>query len=116
MHPVDVIFNKVEDLSDLSVAARTDFSEQQLINIAYVILNNIGKYQPYIREWSRLPPDQKAWANFKTQFWQAHQELKEAGDLQVQDSQFNLANTGQEVIDGVQSVLQPQDQTIEATN
>ena len=63
-----------------------------------------------------LPQEQKTWTHFKTHFLQAHQELKEAGDLQVQDSQFNLANTGQEVIDGVQSVLQPQDQTIEATN
>ena len=31
MHPVNVIFNKLEDLLDLSIAASTDFSEQQLI-------------------------------------------------------------------------------------
>ena len=115
MHPVDVVFNKVEDLSDLSVAARADLSEQQLINIAYVILNNTGKYQIYIREWSRLPPDQKPWAHFKTQFRQAHQELKEAGDLQVRETQFNSANLVQEVIDGVQSALQPQESNDETS-
>ena len=51
-HPIDVIFNIVEDLSDLSTAARANFTKQQLINIAYVIINSTGKYQPYIREWS----------------------------------------------------------------
>ena len=58
-HPIDVISNKVEDLSDLSAAARADFTEAQLINIAYVIINSTGKYQPYIREWSRLPQEQE---------------------------------------------------------
>ena len=105
-HPIDVIFNKVEDLSDLSVAARADFTEQQLINIAYVIMNSTGKYQPYIREWSRLPNDQKIWPHFKTHFRQTHQELKEAGDLQVRDIQFNSANLVQDVIEAVQSALQ----------
>ena len=116
MHPVDVIFKKVEDLSNLSIAARADFSEQQLINIAYFILNNMGKYQIYIHKWSRLQADQKTWANFKTQFRQAHQELKEAEDLQVRDTQFNSANRVQEVINGVQSALQPQESTEEGTN
>ena len=105
-HPIDVIFNKVGDLWNLSSAARADFTEQQFINIACVILNRTGKYQPYIREWSRLPTDQHTWANFKTQFHQAQQELKEAGDLTVQETQFHMANIVQEVIDGVQSVLQ----------
>ncbi len=42
-HSIDVIFNKVKDLSDLSVAARANFTELQLINIAYVILNTTEK-------------------------------------------------------------------------
>ena len=104
-HPIDVIFNKVEDLSNLAAAARADYTERQLINISYVIINTTGKYQPYIREWSRLTQDQHAWANFKTHFRRAHQELKEAGDLKIRDTQFNSANIVQEVIDGVQSVL-----------
>ena len=50
-HPVDVIFNKVEDLLGLSVAAHADFTAPQLINIlAYIILNRTGKYQIYIRD------------------------------------------------------------------
>ena len=116
IYPVDVIFNKVEDLSDLSIAARADFLEHQLITIACVILINTGKYQTCIREWSRLQPNQKIWANFKTEFHQAHKELKEVGDLQLRETQFNSANLVQEVIDGVQSALQPQDLPPDSTN
>ena len=42
-HPVDVIFNKGEDLSDFSVAAPANFTVQQLIIIAYATLNNTCK-------------------------------------------------------------------------
>ena len=104
-HPIDVIFNKVEDLSDLSTAARAEFTEQQLINIAYISINTTGKYQPYIREWSCFQADQQTLTNFKNHFRQAHQELQEAGDLKIHDSQFNSANIVREVIDGVQSTL-----------
>ena len=91
-HPVDVIFNKVEDLLDLSIAARADFTEQQLINIAYVLLSANRKYQHYIREWSRLDAAEKTWTHFKTHFRRAHQELKESADLQVKDTPFHSAN------------------------
>ena len=110
-HPIDVIFNKIEDLNDLSIAARADYTEQQLINIAYVIINNTAKYQHYIHDWTRLPLVQKTWRNFKTHFRRAHQELKETGDLQVRETTFNSANLVQEVIDGVQLALHPPDAT-----
>jgi len=104
-HPIDIIFNKVEDLLDLSVAANADFTAQQLINIAYVIINRTGKYQTYIREWLRTPAADKTWTNFKTAFRRAHQELKEAGDLELKDTPYASANLVQDVIDGVQTAL-----------
>ena len=114
--PVDVVFNKVEDPLDLSIAARADFTEQQLINIAYVLLTATGKYQHYIREWSRLDREQKTWSHFKTYFCRAHQELKESGDLQVKGIPFHSANLVQDVVDGVQTALQSSDNTLEDPN
>ena len=108
-HPIDVIFNKLEDLNDLSIATRADYTETQLINIVYVIINNTAKYQHYIRDWSRFQPAQNTWANFKTHFRQAHQELRETGDLQVRETRFDSANLVQEVIDGVQTALHSTD-------
>lgn len=54
-HLKDVVFNKVEDLLDLLIAAEADFTAQQLINIVYVILNHTDKYQQYIQDWLNLP-------------------------------------------------------------
>ena len=81
-----------------------------------MIINITGKYQPYIREWSRLQVDQQSWANFKTHFRQVHQKLREAGDIQIRDTQFNSANIVQEVIEGVQSILQPSDTIPDTAN
>ena len=115
-HHIKVIFNKVEDLSDLAATAQAGYTKQQLINISYVIINNTRKYQTHIQEWSKLPQDQHTWANFKTHFHRAHQELKEAGDLRIRETQFNSANIVQEVIDGVQSVLKPPEPAPDAAN
>lgn len=104
-HPVDIIFNRLEDLLDLSVAAHADYSAPQLINIAYVLLNRTGKYQLYIRDWLRTPQVNKTWANFKTTFRQAYQELKEAGDLEIRETSFNSANLVKDVVEGVQTAL-----------
>ena len=44
-HHIKVIFNKVEDLSDLAATAQAGYTKQQLINISYVIINNTRKYK-----------------------------------------------------------------------
>ena len=36
-HPVDIVFNAIEDLSKLAEHARQPMSQMQLINLAYVI-------------------------------------------------------------------------------
>ena len=116
-HPVDVIFNKVEDLLDFSIAAHADYTKQQLINIAYVIINNANNYQHYICDWSRLHQARKTWAVFKTHFCQAHQELRESGDLMVKETAFHSANLIQEVIEGVQTaLLNPPNNTVTDTS
>lgn len=40
-------------------------------------------------------------------FSQAHRELRESGELEIRETSFNSANLVQDVIDGVQLVLQP---------
>jgi len=109
-HPIDVIFNKVEDLLDLSIAAQADYTSQQLINIAYVIINKTGKFSNDIREWNKLPL--RTWANFKNHFRIAQDELREVGDLELRDTPYHSTNMIQEVLDGVQQALgaSPDDQ------
>ena len=70
---LDVILNPIDDLADYASAANNPYSNEQIINFAYIMLLNTGKFGSYIREWNRKPPDIKTWANFKVFF----QEYKE---------------------------------------
>lgn len=50
---------------------------------------------------------QKTWESFQVHFSQAHQELRESGELEERKTPFNTNKFVKEVIDGVQQVLQP---------
>ena len=105
--PIDVVFNKLEDLLDLSTAAECGYTGPQIIGMAYMILNKTGKYGEYLRKWNRFPPTQKTWPTFKTTFRQAQTELRETGDLEVNQTEFHSANLIEEIVNGVQRALEP---------
>ncbi len=105
--PIVLLFNRIDDLMDLANAAGSPYSAQQVINLGYIIVNKTGKFSTGIREWNRVPHNQRTWEAFCTHFSQAHRELRESGELEIRDTPFNSANLVQDVIDGVQQVLQP---------
>jgi len=105
--PIVLLYNKIDDLMDLANAAGSPYSAQQVINLGYLLLNKTGKFHTGIREWNRIPQDQQTWDAFQMHFSQAHRELRESGELEMRDTPFNTANIVQEVIEGVQQVLQP---------
>ena len=93
---------------DLANAAGSPYSAQQIINLAYILLNKTGKFTTGIREWNRIPQAQRTWDAFQLHFSQAHRELRESGELEIRETPFNTANIVQEVIKGVQQVMQQQ--------
>ena len=105
--PIVLLYNKIDDLMDLANAAGSPYSAQQIINLAYILLNKTGKFTTRIREWNRIPQAQRTWDAFQMHFSQAHRELRESGELEIRETPFNTANIVQEVIEGVQQVLQP---------
>jgi uncharacterized phage-associated protein len=90
--PVDVVFNKVEDLVEYGEMARCDYTMGQTINTAYSILNRTTKFKESIKAWNRLPALQKTWIAFKTHFRDAHNELQETGKLTMADAGYHQAN------------------------
>ena len=91
VHP-GLVFNKVDDLMDLASAAGSPYTAQQLINFAYIIINRMGKFTTGIREWNRLPAAPKTWNTFTTHFATAHRELRESGELSINETPFQTAN------------------------
>ncbi len=96
--PIVLVFNNVDDLMDLASAAGSPYTAQRLINFAYVIINRTGKFTTGICEWNRLPDAQKTWTIFTSHFVAAHCELRESGELSVNETPFKTANGTKVVI------------------
>jgi hypothetical protein len=112
--PIDTIFNAVEDFSDYAELAQQPITVHQTIAKAYLLLNKTGRFKQAITEWNRKPAIEKTWPNFKTHFRQAHQEFRETTDISLEESELarNNANLVQQVVDGLQSALTP-DETLQ---
>lgn len=108
--PVDVVFNTIDDLVEYTQMARTTFSQLQTIGKAYYIFNRSRLFDRAITEWNRKPNVQKTWANLKAHFRTAQRELREStGSTIAQYQLHETANLVQQVVDGIQQVLLPDD-------
>jgi hypothetical protein len=74
-HPVDIVFNAIEDLSELAAHARQPMSQMQLINLAYVIFAKQPILLQDLRTWNRLPLADRTWPNMKTHLRDAQDDL-----------------------------------------
>jgi hypothetical protein len=106
-HPVDIVFNAIEDLHDLSHAANSVYTQQQLINMGHNKFLKTGTFKSAIRDWNKRPQVERTWVNFKAQFRQAQQELKETNGLEVGNAGFDQANLVKQVVDRFQAVMSP---------
>lgn len=100
--PLTVLWNKIDDLKDLAEHIHAPISEQQCINIALRKLINTQTFTEEIKKWKTL---NQTWAIFKQHFRQAQQDLRDLGGLQMQQTQIFQANLVNEVIEGVQALL-----------
>ena len=75
--PIDIVFQKVEDLMMYGDFAQCPFTADQAIQKAYNIINSTGLYEDYIKTWTRRPRADKTWANCKDHFCTAHLELQQ---------------------------------------
>lgn len=73
--PVDVVFNAIDDLSELAEHASSPMSPQQLIDLAYIIFANQPVLQQDLRLWSRKPLADRTWSNMLTHFRDAQTDL-----------------------------------------
>jgi heptaprenylglyceryl phosphate synthase len=63
--PVDIVFNTIEDLADLAEHANSPMSEQQQIDMAYVILARQPILQHNVRLWHRRLLAERTWVNME---------------------------------------------------
>ena len=75
--PLSLVFDQIEELQLLAEAARTPYSDGQLVSFGVEILHNTQDSQDGIKSWNRLPPANRTWQHFITHFRQEYQELLE---------------------------------------
>jgi hypothetical protein len=104
----------VEAFSDYAELAQQPITAHQNIAKAYLLLNKTGRFRQAITEWNRKPAIENTWPNFKMHFRQAHPEFRETTDITLEESELarNNANLVQQVVDGLQSALTP-DETLQ---
>ena len=90
--PLSLVFDLVEELQLLAEAARTPYSEVQLVSFGVEILRNTHDFQDGIKSWNRLPTTNRNWTNFITHFEQEYQELLELRGPTMQSSTLHSAN------------------------
>ena len=96
--PVDIIFNQVEDLVEFSEMANCPFSNSQMINIAYTIINKTKCFRDGIIAWNQKPALDKMWINFMTHFRIVHDELAETGELTKESCGYHQANLVEDIV------------------
>ena len=102
--PIDIVYNKVEDLIEYGELARNPFSQLQTITKAYNIINKTGTFKDGIKAWNRIAdPNLKTWIAFKIHFRTAHDELAETGDLTLRQAGYHQANLVDEIVERLQS-------------
>ena len=115
--PVDIIFNAIEDLSALASHANSPITEQQMIDMAYVIFAKQPILQQDLRAWRRIPQATRTWSLMITHFREAQDDLSSlpvAADLyhQTPAHQANHVDmiadlVAQRLLDTVAPMLDP---------
>ena len=90
INPIDGIFTAIDDLVHYANAAASPYTQAQIVNMGYLILNRTGVFRRWILEWNVCTPLQKTWTNFKIHFRTAHHQLKETTSLQQHQSSFQV--------------------------
>jgi hypothetical protein len=96
--PIDIMFQKIEDLMMYGDFAQCPFTAEQAIQRAYNIVNATGLYKDYIKTWSRRPRADKTWPNFKDHFRTVHLELQETGELTLHEAGYGNANLVEDIV------------------
>jgi hypothetical protein len=94
--PVDIVFNCIDDLSELADHAGSPMSAQQMIDLAYVIFAKQPILQQDLRLWNRKPLADRTWPNMMQHLRDAQTDLSSlpnAGDIYHQQPahQANIA-------------------------
>ena len=75
-------------------------TEAQKFSLAFIIVQNTGKFKSDLKAWNRKAMPDKTWTNMKTQFCLALQDIRYVEDEPVNGT-FDQANMISKISEGV---------------
>ena len=83
--PVDTVFTAVDKVAEIARLAKSPVTDQQKIDMGYIILKKAKPSQSSLLKWDTRPVPQKTWTEFKTFFRRVQVGLRKAGSLTVEE-------------------------------
>ncbi len=77
--PVDTIFTEIDDLGTIAELARAPMTEQQKINMGYLLIQQTQVYSTALICWNQKEYHDQTWTTFKTHFRDAQNALLRTG-------------------------------------
>ena len=90
--PLIKLWKEVENIEQISIAASSPYSQQQVINIALHVIKATNDYQQGLHDWYGLPAVNQTWLRLKQHFQTARRNLKKIRGASMQDVGFHQAN------------------------
>jgi hypothetical protein len=90
--PIEVLFAQMEDDLDLAAVAQAAYTPKQIVAYTYNIMFQTGVFADACHDWRCCAIADNTWANFKSDFAMAHQELQES-QLTSQSAGYHSANS-----------------------
>ena len=103
--PIDVVFSRIDELEEHARITGTPYTDNQIVQIAYNLVNKATVFGEYLRMWNRRIPGVQTWFEFKILFREAQTELRETGDLTLADAGYHQANMVDEIIDRMREIV-----------
>ena len=103
--PLVSLFDQVEDLKKLAIAAQMPYTNLQIINFGVQLIRNTHDFQDGLKSWYDTPIANQTWMNFKMHFEDEHDKLKLIRGETMKHAGFHQANhVASQVMEEVQSV------------
>lgn len=102
--PVNTLFSEIDKLSTIAELAKAPMSEQQKINMGYLLLQKMHVYSTALTKWDQKDEDARTWENFKIHFREAQKALCRTGSLTVNET-INHADIVNLIQQGVQLAM-----------
>ena len=109
---IDTVFKQVKDILKYEELARYLYTQIQITNIAYTIINRTKKFQDTVKTWNQMNPIQQNWINFKAHFRISHRNIEETGKLTMEAVGYHQSNLVNDIVthmSGLSFPYPPQD-------